>query len=151
MPETGAICGWTGNKTILEWIYCRVIGSGDSEAGHHADSGRGGRALGTRYAVRLARHQNNLTVADLGARIGVSARTITSIEKANPGVAIGTMRLARFEDVVEHEAQPGWGLLIGKYLCAQSENIIGRCQAEHVDEELNVLCVAWTSGQCLHR
>ena len=41
--------------------------------------------------VRLARHHRNWTAADLGARIGVSARTITSIEKGSPGVAIGTV------------------------------------------------------------
>lgn len=41
--------------------------------------------------VRLARHDKNWTAADLGARIGVSARTITSIEKGSPGVAIGTV------------------------------------------------------------
>ena len=40
--------------------------------------------------LRLARHAKNWTAADLGARIGVSARTITSIERGNPGVAIGT-------------------------------------------------------------
>jgi transcriptional regulator with XRE-family HTH domain len=41
--------------------------------------------------VRLARHHKNWTAADLGARIGVSARTITSIERGSPGVAIGTV------------------------------------------------------------
>lgn len=48
-------------------------------------------ALGVLGAqVRLARHERNWTAADLGARIGVSARTITAIERGSPGVAIGT-------------------------------------------------------------
>ena len=41
--------------------------------------------------IRLARNHKNWTAADLGARIGVSARTVTSIEKGSPGVAIGTV------------------------------------------------------------
>lgn len=41
--------------------------------------------------IRLARHEKNWTAEDLGARIGVSARTITSIEKGRPGVAVGTV------------------------------------------------------------
>ena len=45
--------------------------------------------LGTQ--IRFARHQKKWTAADLGARIGVSARTVTSVERANPGVAVGTV------------------------------------------------------------
>ncbi|HEY5857356.1 MAG TPA: helix-turn-helix transcriptional regulator [Aldersonia sp.] len=41
--------------------------------------------------VRLARHEKNWTAADLGARVGASARTITAIEKGSPGVAVGTV------------------------------------------------------------
>ncbi|GAB3756822.1 helix-turn-helix transcriptional regulator [Microlunatus parietis] len=41
--------------------------------------------------VRLARHDRNWTAADLGARIGVTARTVTAIERGSPGVAVGTV------------------------------------------------------------
>jgi len=41
--------------------------------------------------IRLARHEKNWTAADVGARIGVSARTITSLEKGSAGVAVGTV------------------------------------------------------------
>jgi transcriptional regulator with XRE-family HTH domain len=41
--------------------------------------------------VRVARHEKNWTAGELGTRVGVSARTITSIEKGSPGVAIGTV------------------------------------------------------------
>lgn len=45
--------------------------------------------LGTQ--IRLGRHEKNWTAAELGARVGVGPRTITSIEKGAPGVAIGTV------------------------------------------------------------
>lgn len=45
--------------------------------------------LGTH--IRLARHANNWTAADLAARIGVGPRTVTAIEKGSPGTAIGTV------------------------------------------------------------
>ncbi len=41
--------------------------------------------------VRLARHAKRWTAADLGTRIGASARTVTAIERGSPGVAIGTV------------------------------------------------------------
>lgn len=41
--------------------------------------------------IRLARHRKGWTAADLGARIGVSGRTVSAIESAQPGVAIGTV------------------------------------------------------------
>lgn len=45
--------------------------------------------LGTQ--IRLARHANNWTAADLAARVGVGPRTVTAIEKGLPGVAAGTV------------------------------------------------------------
>ncbi len=41
--------------------------------------------------VRVGRHARNWTAADLAARIGVSPRTVTAIEKGSPGVAVGTV------------------------------------------------------------
>ncbi|MFC7625765.1 helix-turn-helix transcriptional regulator [Microlunatus sp. GCM10028923] len=41
--------------------------------------------------IRLARHERNWTAANLGARIGVTARTVTTIERGSPGVAVGTV------------------------------------------------------------
>lgn len=45
--------------------------------------------LGTQ--IRLARHQKKWTLADLAARVGSNPRTISSIEKGAPGVAVGTV------------------------------------------------------------
>lgn len=41
--------------------------------------------------IRFARHRKNWTAANLGMRIGVSARTITAVEKGSPSVAVGTV------------------------------------------------------------
>lgn len=41
--------------------------------------------------IRLARHEKNWTATDLGKRIGVGPRTVTSLEKGRPGVAVGTV------------------------------------------------------------
>lgn len=45
--------------------------------------------LGTQ--IRLARHENNWTAAELAARVGVGPRTVTAVEKGSPGVAVGTV------------------------------------------------------------
>ena len=47
------------------------------------------RVLGAQ--IRFARHGKNWTAAELGARIGVSPRTITSIESGNPSASIGNV------------------------------------------------------------
>lgn len=41
--------------------------------------------------IRVARHRKGWTAANLAARIGVSSRTVTAIEAAQPGVAIGSV------------------------------------------------------------
>lgn len=47
------------------------------------------RTLGTQ--IRIARHRKGWTAADLGARIGVSPRTVTAIEAGTPGSAVGSV------------------------------------------------------------
>lgn len=47
------------------------------------------RVLGAQ--IRFARHEKNWTAAELAARIGVSPRTITSIESGNPRASIGNV------------------------------------------------------------
>lgn len=41
--------------------------------------------------IRLARHDRGWTIDDLAGRVGVSAPTISGIEKGTPGTAIGTV------------------------------------------------------------
>lgn len=41
--------------------------------------------------IRWARHKKKWTAAELGLRIGVGPRTVTAIERAAPGVAVGTV------------------------------------------------------------
>lgn len=47
------------------------------------------RVLGQQ--IRVGRQQKGWTAANLGARIGVSPRTITSIESGSPGTSIGNV------------------------------------------------------------
>jgi transcriptional regulator with XRE-family HTH domain len=41
--------------------------------------------------IRIGRHAKGWTAANLGARLGVTARTVSAIESGSPGVAIGTV------------------------------------------------------------
>ncbi len=43
--------------------------------------------------LRKARLRRRISIADLAQRVGVSGRTITRLEKGDPGVAIGTLAM----------------------------------------------------------
>lgn len=55
----------------------------------HRVAGDALHTLGDR--IRLGRHSRGWTAAELGTRIGVSARTVRAIEEGSPGAAVGSV------------------------------------------------------------